>query len=194
MRDLEIRGAGNLLGKQQHGNMNLVGYDMYCMLLEQAVKEKQGIEYRPPLEISVDIKCDAYIPESYVEYEQQRIDLYKKIALIETEADYYEMQSEFIDRFGDIPKSVMNLIDISYIKSMCSMTEITEITEKNDAVTFVFTEYANPDAVVKLISDYDTQMKFVGGTKSSLIYKCTSDVINNIKIILQKLIKSIQEA
>ena len=193
MRDLEIRGAGNLLGKQQHGNMNLVGYDMYCMLLEQAVKEKKGEEYRPPLEITVDIKADAYIPEAYVEYEQQRIDLYKKIASIENESDYYDMQAEFMDRFGELPSSVLNLIDISYIKSMCSKAEITEIVQKNDTVNFAFTNYANPDAVVKLISEYDRQMKFVGGAKSALIYKCDSNVINNIKIILQKLLKTIQD-
>ena len=194
MRDLEIRGAGNLLGKEQHGNMNLVGYDMYCMLLEQAVKERKGEEYRPPLEISVDLKSDAYIPDSYVEYEQQRIDLYKKIASIETEEDYLDMQGEFIDRFGDLPKSVMNLIDISYIKAMCAGAEITEVVEKNGSVTFTFTDYANPEAVIKLIGEYDRKMRFVSGNKSSLIYKCDSNVIDNIKIILQKLLKAIQEA
>ncbi|MBQ4527424.1 MAG: transcription-repair coupling factor [Clostridia bacterium] len=194
MRDLEIRGAGNLLGKQQHGNMNLVGYDMYCMLLEQAVKEKKGETYRPPLEITVDIKVDAYIPESYVEYEQQRIDLYKKIASIESESDYYDMQSEFIDRFGDLPKCVLNLIDISFIKYLCSIAEITDVIQKNNSVTFIFTEYACPEAVVKLIGEYDRQMKFVSHPKSALIYKCADDIVGNIKIILQKLIKTIQES
>ncbi len=193
MRDLEIRGAGNLLGKEQHGNMNLVGYDMYCMLLEQAVKEKKGEEYRPPLEITVDIKTDAYIPEAYVEYEHQRIDLYKKIASIETEEDYLDMQGEFIDRFGDLPKAVMNLIDISYIKAMCAKAEITGVSQQKDAIVFTFTDHASPGAVVKLIGEYDRKMRFVSGNKSSLIYKCDSNVIDNIKIILQKLLKAIQD-
>jgi len=153
MRDLEIRGAGNLLGKEQHGNMNLVGYDMYCMLLEQAVKEEKGETYRPPLEITVDVRADAYIPDTYVEYEQQRIDLYKKIATIETEQDYYDMQAEFLDRFGDLPQSVSNLIDISLIKSMCRTCEISELVQKENVITFSFTDFANPDAVVKLISE-----------------------------------------
>lgn len=193
MRDLEIRGAGNLLGKQQHGNMNLVGYDMYCMLLEQAVKEKKGETYRPPLEVTVDIKADAYIPEAYVEYEQQRIDLYKKIAAIETEQDYYDMQAEFLDRFGDLPQSVINLIDISLIKSMCRICEISELVQKDNTITFAFTDYASPEGVIKLIGEYERSMKFIGGAKSSLIYKFDGEPISNVKIILQKLIKAIQE-
>ncbi|MBE7050289.1 MAG: transcription-repair coupling factor [Ruminococcaceae bacterium] len=192
MRDLEIRGAGNLLGKQQHGNMNLVGYDMYCMLLEQAVKEKKGEEYRPPAEISVDIKADAYIPDNYVEYEIQRIDLYKKIAGIESDEDYYDMQGEFIDRFGDIPAPVSNLLDISLIKSMCKKAEVSEIVHTDGKVTFTFTDYASPEAVVGVVSEYSREMKFVSGAKSSLIYKCPKDAIENIKIILQKLIKLTQ--
>jgi len=194
MRDLEIRGAGNLLGKEQHGNMNLVGYDMYCMLLEQAVKEKKGETYVAPIEVTVDIKEDAYIPEKYVEYEQQRIDLYKKIATIETLDDYYDVQAEFIDRFGDMPKSVENLLDISYIKSMCRTACISDVSHNEVAVTFVFTENANPEAVIKLISEYEKDMRFVNGAKSKIIYKCKDNVIGNIKIILQKLVKTIQAA
>ncbi len=193
MRDLEIRGAGNLLGKEQHGNMNLVGYDMYCMLLEQAVKEKKGETYRPPLEISVDISADSYIPSDYVEYEHQRIDLYKKIAAVDSEKDYYDIQAEFIDRFGDLPKSVINLIDISYIKSLCRICEISELVQKDNTVTFSFTDYASPEAVIGLISEYEKDMKFVGGAKSHLVYKFKGVPIDNIKIILQKLAKTIQE-
>ncbi|MBR2404171.1 MAG: transcription-repair coupling factor, partial [Clostridia bacterium] len=194
MRDLEIRGAGNLLGKEQHGNMNLVGYDMYCMLLEQAVKEKKGETYRAPLEISVDISADSYIPSDYVEYEHQRIDLYKKIAAIDSEKDYYDIQAEFIDRFGDLPKSVINLIDISYIKSLCRVCEISEIVQKDNTVTFSFTDYASPEAVIALISEYEKDMKFMGGAKSHLVYKLSGNPIDNIKIILQKLAKTIQDA
>lgn len=194
MRDLEIRGAGNLLGKEQHGNMNLVGYDMYCQLLEQAVKETKGEKYRPPMEVTVDIKTDAYIPEYYVEYEKQRIDLYKKIATITDMDDYYEIQGEFIDRFGDIPKCVTNLLDISVIKSWCAICEISEVIQKEKTVDFTFTDDANPDAVIKLINEYSGKVKFVSGKKSVLMYKCTEDVVSNIKIILQKLVKTIQEA
>ncbi len=193
MRDLEIRGAGNLLGKEQHGNMNLVGYDMYCMLLEQAVKEKKGETYVPPIEVSVDIKADAYIPQSYVEYEQQRIDLYKKIATIESMDDYLELQGEFIDRFGDIPQSVQNLLDISYIKSLCRICEISDVTETDTGASLVFTDRANPEAVIKLLGKYEREMRFVNGAKSKIIYKCKEDIIGNIKIILQCLAKTIQQ-
>jgi len=194
MRDLEIRGAGNLLGKEQHGNMNLVGYDMYCMLLEQAVKEKKGETYRAPLEITVDISADSYIPSDYVEYEHQRIDLYKKIAAVDSAKDYYDIQAEFIDRFGDLPKCVINLIDISYIKSLCRICEISELVQKDNTVTFSFTDYASPEAVIALISEYEKDMKFIGGAKSHLVYKFNGNPIDNIKIILQKLAKTIQEA
>ncbi len=194
MRDLEIRGAGNLLGKEQHGNMNLVGYDMYCMLLEQAVKEKKGETYVAPIEITVDIKADAYIPDNYVEYEQQRIDLYKKIAAIEALDDYYELQGEFIDRFGDIPASVQNLLDISYIKSLCRISEISDLLQTETGVNMIFTNRANPEAVIKLLGEYPREMRFVNGAKSKIIYKCKDNVIDNIKIILQKLVKTIQES
>ncbi len=193
MRDLEIRGAGNLLGKQQHGNMNLVGYDMYCMLLEQAVKEKKGEDFRSPLEISVDINEDSYIPSSYVEYEHQRIDMYKKIAAIDTEADYYDIQAEFIDRFGDIPKSVNNLIEIAYIKHLCRICEISELVQKENSVTMTFTDFANPDAVIKLIGEYEKDMRFISGAKNYIVYKFKGGAIDNIKIILQKLVKATQE-
>ncbi len=193
MRDLEIRGAGNLLGKQQSGNMNLVGYDMYCMLLEQAVKEKKGEEYRPPLEISVDINEDSFIPSTYVEFEHQRIELYKKIASINSESDYYDIQAEFLDRFGNLPQSVMNLLDISYIKSLCRVCEIKELTQKGESVVFTFTDFANPDAVVKLISEYERDMKFTSGAKSQLTYRYKGKSIPNIKKILQKLANTIQD-
>jgi transcription-repair coupling factor (superfamily II helicase) len=172
MRDLEIRGAGNLLGHEQHGNMNLVGYDMYCMLLEEAVKEKKCETYIPPMEINVDIKIDAYIPETYVEYEQHRIDLYKKIATIENMDDYYDLQGEFIDRFGDLPQSVQNLLEIAYIKSLCRIAEISDINQNDTSVSFVFTERANAEAVLKLLSEHNTDMRFVNGAKSKIIYKC----------------------
>ncbi len=193
MRDLEIRGAGNLLGKQQHGNMNLVGYDMYCMLLEQAVKEKKGETYVPAVDIIIDINVDAYIPDSYIEYEQQRIEMYKKIAAMENLDDYYDMQGEFIDRFGDVPKSVMNLLEISYIKTLCRQCEVSSVSQKDGSLDFVFTNRANPQAVVTLIGEYSRKMRFVGGESSKIIYKYDGNVIDNIKIILQKLSKTIQE-
>ncbi len=193
MRDLEIRGAGNLLGHEQHGNMNLVGYDMYCMLLEEAVKEKKGETYIPPMEINVDIKIDAYIPETYVEYEQHRIDLYKKIATIENMDDYYDLQGEFIDRFGDLPQCVQNLLEIAYIKSLCRIAQISDINQNDTSVSFVFTERANAEAVLKLLSEHNTDMRFVNGAKSKIIYKCKDNHLNNIKIILQSLVKTIQE-
>lgn len=105
MRDLEIRGAGNILGPEQHGHMDAVGYDMYCKLLKESVDEAQGIKIDDVQDVAIDINIDAYLPESYIRNHNQRIDIYKKIAAIETEDDKFEIEDELIDRFGDIPRS-----------------------------------------------------------------------------------------
>jgi len=118
---------------------------------------------------------------------------YKKIATIDTLDDFYELQGEFIDRFGDIPPSVTNLLDISLIKVMCRQCEISAVTQKETSVNFSLTNRANPQAVVALIGEYERNMRFVGGDNPKIVYRFSGDVIGNIKIILQKLIKSIQE-
>ena len=106
MRDLELRGAGNLLGAQQHGHMNAVGYDLYCKMLNEAVKEAKGIHTMEDFETSVDLNVDAYIPDSYISNEFQKLDIYKRIAGIETQQDYDDMLEELLDRFGE-PKFIL---------------------------------------------------------------------------------------
>ena len=100
MRDLELRGAGNLLGAQQHGHMNAVGYDRYCKMLNEAVKEAKGIHTMEDFETSVDLNVDSYIPDSYISNEFQKLEIYKRIAGIETQQDYDDMLEELLDRFG----------------------------------------------------------------------------------------------
>jgi transcription-repair coupling factor (superfamily II helicase) len=119
MRDLEIRGAGNLLGAQQSGQMESVGYDMYCRLLDEAVMELKGES--PDIndqEITIDINISAYIDNDYIGIENQKIDMYKKIASITSEEDIAEIEDELIDRYGNIPKYVKNLLKIAHIKSL----------------------------------------------------------------------------
>lgn len=187
MRDLEIRGAGNLLGKQQHGNMNLVGYDMYCMLLEQAVKESRGEAAPPVREISVELAVDAYIPKEYIEYEDQRVDMYKKIAAIGTEEDYYDVADELIDRYGDFLQSVRNLLDIALIKSMAQRVGITEIAQKDGLVIFTIEQEVSPQAIVELLDSYKRKIMFTSGDQSYLSYRYDEHILDNIKIILQNL-------
>ena len=104
MKDLEIRGAGNMLGEEQHGHMEAVGYDLYCKMLNEAVLELKGEGTIEDYETVVDIDVDAYIPATYIRSENQKLDIYKRIAAIETEEDLADMTDELIDRFGDIPK------------------------------------------------------------------------------------------
>ena len=113
MRDLELRGAGNLLGAEQHGHMNAVGYDLYCKMLSEAVKEAKGIQTMEDFETTIDLNMDAFIPDSYISNEYQKLDIYKRIAAIETQQDYDDMLEELLDRFGEMPKAVLNLLAIA---------------------------------------------------------------------------------
>src|SRR3712207_3010617 len=115
MRDLEIRGAGNLIGAAQHGHMASVGYDLYCRMLEDTIKLVRGEIDKEPIETTVDLKVDAYIPSDYIKDEVQKIEVYKKIANIDSEQGMMEIREELEDRFSDIPSSVDNLINIAYI-------------------------------------------------------------------------------
>lgn len=134
LRDLEIRGAGNLLGAEQHGHIDSVGYDMYMKLLNEAVLEEKGIESKKKTECQVEITVDAYIPEKYIGSPSQRIDAYKKIASIETDEDITDIRDELIDRYGDVPRTVENLFMISYIRSQGSCLRFDKIRQAETSV------------------------------------------------------------
>ena len=138
MRDLEIRGAGNMMGSSQHGHMASIGYDLYCRMLEDTVKLVKGEIENEPIETSVDMKVDAFIPSSYITDEIQKIEVYKKIAAIEDINDFMEIKSELEDRYSNIPDSVYNLMDIAYIKSLCKGLYIEDIKEIAKELRFKF--------------------------------------------------------
>ncbi len=138
MRDLEIRGAGNMMGSSQHGHMASIGYDLYCRMLEDTIKLIKGEIENEPIETSVDIKVDAFIPSSYITDEIQKIEVYKKIAAIENINDFMEIKSELEDRYASIPDSVYNLMDIAYIKSICKGLYIEDIKETAKELRFKF--------------------------------------------------------
>ncbi len=138
LRDLEIRGAGSILGAKQHGQMEAVGYDMYLRLLSEAVNEKQGISAeRKAEECLVDIQLDAHIPEPYITELSQRIDIYKKIACVRTVEDGMDLIDELIDRFGEPPRSVQGLIDVALLRNTAARLGFTEITQKGAHLNFV---------------------------------------------------------
>ena len=134
MRDLEIRGAGDLLGAEQSGHMMTVGYDMYLKLLEDAVLEERGEEAQKEPECTADLTVTANINKDYVTSGEQRMDLYRRMAAIRTQEDADELLDEIVDRFGDPPKGVMNLIAIALLRARAAAAGITEITQKDGAV------------------------------------------------------------
>ena len=135
MRDLEIRGAGDLLGKEQSGHMDLVGYDLYCKMLALAVKEEKGlVQEESTFETVVDINVDAYIPDTYITDEFQKLDFYKKIAAIENERDNDEISDELMDRFGELPRTVRNLLLIAELKASAHAASIVEIKQRSREV------------------------------------------------------------
>ena len=125
MRDLEIRGAGNLLGESQSGHMAAVGYDLYCKMLNEAVSQLKGKKEEADYATTIDLDIDAFIPESYIKNEYQKLDIYKRIAAIESEEEMDDMIEELIDRFGDIPKKVELLLEVARLKNLAQQAYAT---------------------------------------------------------------------
>ena len=146
MRDLEIRGAGNLLGAEQHGHMEAVGYDLYCKMLNEAVKEAKGIKQQEEFETTIDLDMDAFIPPRYIPNEYQKLDIYKRIAGIENQEEYEDMLEELMDRFGEPPKSVQNLLAIANLKALAHKVYVREIKQSGTEVKIAMFERAKLDA------------------------------------------------
>ena len=170
LRDLEIRGAGSLLGGRQHGHMEAVGYDMYLQLLSEAISEEKGEQPEKIPECLVDIQIDAHIPEDYISSLNQRIDMYRKIMLVNNEQDKSDLIDELIDRYGDPPKSVVGLIDVSLLRNKAAHLGITEISQRNGAMYF-YTEYVSTDQIAALQKAYKGRIAFNGAGKSYVSVK-----------------------
>ncbi len=196
MRDLEIRGAGNLLGPEQHGHMETVGYEMYCKLLEEAVHEISGDEIRTAdEEMAIDLNVSAYIDDDYISSEELKIDMYKKIATIQNENDVIDIKDELIDRYGDIPEEVESLMDIAFLKVLARQCGFTAITQKDEIIIFQLSKSSSalPMYLGSLMDKYPRRIMLNASSSPYMTYKLNNlngrDILANIKILLQEIIK-----
>ena len=165
MRDLEIRGAGSLLGEIQSGHLEQVGYDTYCSLLDEVVKEMQGIEVEPEIDIQIDLNVTSFIPDEYIPDSAQKIEIYQNIALCKNEEDIQNVVDEIIDRFGNMPSELENLLDIARIKYLAKAQYINKIASRKTAVVFTFEQSKFDIDIPKLVEKYKNRLKFSPGVK-----------------------------
>jgi transcription-repair coupling factor (superfamily II helicase) len=175
MRDLEIRGAGNMLGAEQSGHMIDVGYDMYMKLLSEAVLEARGIEVPQRADCSADLAVAANIPDRYIPSSEQRMDIYRRIAMIRTEEEADDLTDELIDRFGDPPPGVNALIHVALLRGEAGKAGITDISQKQGSLRFTVSDFdmAKVSALYAL-PEYKGRLKVEAGSKPCLSLKINS--------------------
>ena len=186
MRDLEIRGAGNLLGAEQHGHMQSVGYDLYCKMLNEAVKELKGTaKVEDKYETVLDLETDAYIPDSYIKNEAQKLDLYKRIAGIENEEEAEDMLEEMTDRFGEPPKAVLNLLEIAKLKAKAHGLYITEVSGSPNRLKLTMYEKAGivVTKIPEFISRYQGAVKFQASGAPYFLYERKNNKMNENNVL-----------
>lgn len=190
LRDLEIRGAGNILSAQQHGHIDNIGYDLYLSFLEDAMKKLKGEEVKHINETTIDINIEAYIPEKYIEDENQRLEFYKKISLIENDEDYSELIAEAIDRYGDIPEATNNLMDISQIKFIANGKGIEYISGDSNKLRIKFKDdlEINLFSFNNIISSYGNRLQFNSRGEKYFDFKPNKYPLAELKDLLENII------
>lgn len=198
MRDLEIRGTGNLLGREQHGHMEAIGYDLYIKLLEDTLKQLKGEPTLLDIETIIDLQVNAYIPETYIKDESQKIEIYKRIAFIEGQEDLYDVEEEIEDRFGDIPESVRNLMKISYVKHLAKNCGIISISQKppvnrivNVLIKFKSFEYIKPETAIMIAADYKNKILFTASEQPYFTLKIENNNLNKLLEWIKEVIEKI---
>ncbi|MFW5648207.1 MAG: transcription-repair coupling factor [Candidatus Alkaliphilus sp. MAG34] len=191
MRDLEIRGAGNLLGGEQHGHMAAIGYDLYVKLLEETVRQLKGDHIEEFEDTIIEINIDAYIPEEYIKNQAHKIEIYKKIASIRNIDDMYKIEEEIRERFGSIPVNTQNLLVISYIKSIARPFKITAITQNGKSIRIQFKDDSMIDAekVSSILHKYNRKVTFNATSEPYFIYKVSTMDQNKILSELRDIIE-----
>ena len=199
MRDLEIRGAGNILGPEQHGHLAAVGYDMYCRLMEETLNEVQGRRETRELETRVDLQVDAFLATDYVAEEKQRMEMYKRIASVVTDEDRADVTDELIDRYGTPPPAAETLLDVSQLRALCNRVGVSVVSRGREGLSMKLDERYVPDAAIFLqaIAETDGRLQLTARAPYRLVLKCTADkdqgfVDEGLKV-MRKLVKRINE-
>ena len=186
MRDLEIRGAGSMLGEIQHGHIDEVGYDTYCKILDEVVKEQKGIKVEEEPEITIDINVSSFIPDSYIENADQKMESYRNIALCRTEEDLKNIAEDLTDRYGKLPEEVINLINIAKIKEMCKNSGIIKVLQKQNNIILYFDQEKCTLDMSELVHKYNDKIKFSTGVIPYITYKIQNqkNLISEIEALL----------
>ncbi len=193
MRDLEIRGAGSMIGEIQSGHLEQVGYDTYCTLLDEVVKEMQGVEVEPEIDIQIDLNVTSYIPDEYIPDSAQNRSISKHSIMQKKEEDIQNVVDEIIDRFGNMPSELENLLDIARIKFLAKPFAISKIASKRTAVVFTFEQSKYEIDLQKLIKAYGNRIKFSPGVKTMITLDIGStnerQILNDVTEFLKQLSK-----
>ena len=199
MRDLEIRGAGNILGPEQHGHLATVGYDMYCKLMEETLAEVQGKQELRELETRVDLRVDAYLGTDYVSEEKQRMEMYKRIASIVTDEERADVTDELIDRYGTLPPAAETLLDVSQLRALCNRIGASAVSRGKDGLVMKLDERYVPDPAVFLqaVAETDGRLTLSARPPFRLILKCSAEKDTELMAegirVARKLVKRIDE-
>ena len=191
MRDLEIRGAGSLLGEIQHGHLEQVGYDTYCDLLDQVIKEMKGIKVEEEKDLQIELNITSYIPDDYISDSSQKIEVYQNIALCKSEEDIQDVTDEIIDRFGNISKEIENLLEIARIKVLSKNLGLEKIASKNSSILFVFENDKCQVDISKLVDKYGDRIRFSPGLKPTVKLNLVSTEDKGILNEIQEFLKFI---
>lgn len=194
MRDLEIRGAGSLLGEIQHGHLEQVGYDTYCKLLDEVIKEMKGIKVTEEVDVQIDLNVTSYIPDSYISDSSQKIEIYQNIALCRNEEDIQDVIDEIIDRFGNMPQELEKLTEIARIKNLAKSVNVIKISNKPGSIVFTF-DNSNFDVDInKLVDKYKSKVRISPGVKPIITIKISDEketvLIDETKYFLKLIQKS----
>ena len=199
MRDLEIRGAGNILGPEQHGHLATVGYDMYCKLMEETLNEVQGRPAARELETRIDLRVDAYLPSEYVTEEKQRMEMYKRIASVVTDEDRADVTDELIDRYGELPDAAKTLLDVSQLRALCNRLGVSRATRGKEGLIMILDErfVPEPACLLQAISETDGRLGLSARASARIILKTPNlpetELLQEVLKVVRKLEKRVRE-